>query len=133
VECLIATLLLTTVLHLSNRPGLGAYTGLAAGGLVAVYITLTGQISGMSMNPARTLASAVFAGPAARRALWVYFTAPPAGMLVAAALFLATPGGEVYCAKVCPHGDGPCPFLCEYATLAAGSNGVEEQASNEQR
>ena len=35
----------------------------------------------MSMNPARTIGSAVFANTYA--GLWIYFTAPPAGMLVA--------------------------------------------------
>jgi hypothetical protein len=41
----------------------------------------------MSLNPARTLGSAVLAGDFT--ALWVYFTAPVCGMLLAAAVFRA--------------------------------------------
>ena len=36
----------------------------------------------MSMNPARTLGPAVLAHTS--RSLWIYFTAPPLGMLLAA-------------------------------------------------
>jgi len=50
--------------------------------LVATYIILESPLSGMSMNPARSFGSAV----AARlwTGLWIYFTAPPLGMLLAA-------------------------------------------------
>jgi hypothetical protein len=63
----------------------------------------------MSMNPARTFASAV----AGRTwdALWVYFTAPPLGMLAAAQVYLAVYGrSAVYCAKLHHHNDRRCTF-----------------------
>ena len=48
--------------------------GWLLGGLLAVYIWLEAPLSGMSLNPARTLGSAVAAG--SYRGLWVYFVAP---------------------------------------------------------
>ena len=58
-EVLIAFILMTVNLRVSNHPQLNKWTGLCAGLLVATYITLEAPISGMSMNPARSLASAV--------------------------------------------------------------------------
>lgn len=58
------------------------FTSVAAGLLVALYITFEAPLSGMSINPARTLASAVFAHDYG--GLWLYMTAPPLGMLLAA-------------------------------------------------
>ncbi len=82
-EATITFILMTVVLSFVANPKLAPYTGLAAAGLVALYITFETPLSGMSMNPARTLASAV---PAMSWSpLWIYFTAPPLGMLAAAA------------------------------------------------
>lgn len=117
VELAISFIMMTMVLHVSNRATIAPYTGVIAGLLVAVYIATVAPLSGMSMNPARTLASAIFAG--AWRPLWVYFTAPLVGMVAAAGLFVVTPGaGHVYCAKICHLGDETCPFLCEFDRLA---------------
>lgn len=81
----ISALLMTTVLVVSSSRW-SRCTGLACGALVAAYITFEAPLSGMSMNPARTLGSAVVAGDF--RALWVYLSAPPLGMLAAAEAFL---------------------------------------------
>lgn len=74
-------------------------TGLMAGALVALWITFEAPLSGMSMNPARTLASALpaqaFAG------LWLYFAAPVAGMLLAAEVYTRVGRSvRVPCAKL---------------------------------
>jgi hypothetical protein len=70
----ITFILMTVILHVSNNVRLHKFTGICAGALVAAYITIEAPISGMSMNPARTLASAL---PAQHwTALWIYFTAP---------------------------------------------------------
>ena len=96
------------VLWSANSPRWAPWTGLFASVLVATYIAVEAPFSGMSMNPARTLGSAVWA--AEYRGLWVYFTAPPLGMLLAAELYIRTRGLErVLCAKLF-HGNGPCHF-----------------------
>jgi aquaporin Z len=97
-ELAIAFVMMSVVLTLSSGP-LARFTGLAAGLLVASYITFEEPFSGMSLNPARTLASAIpamdFTG------LWLYFLAPPLGMLLAAQTFLAVRGRSAsHCAKL---------------------------------
>jgi aquaporin Z len=100
-----------TVLMVSNTRRLARYTGLFAGLLVATYISIEAPLSGMSMNPARTLGSALFAGD--WTALWIYFIAPPTGMLLAAELYLRQRGPRaVFCAKLHHQNDRPCIF-CE--------------------
>ena len=85
-ELLISLGFMIAVLVLSNVARLAPLTGIAAGALIAIYITIEAPLSGMSINPARTLASAV---PAAFwMALWVYFTAPVLGMFLAAEGYL---------------------------------------------
>jgi aquaporin Z len=111
-EITISALLMSVVLAVSSRPRLASRTGLAAGALVALYITLEAPISGMSMNPARTLASAL---PASTwTALWVYVTAPPLGMLFAAELHRRTGARAVPCAKLQHDRRGRCIFRCTW-------------------
>jgi len=84
--------------------------------LVAVYITFEAPISGMSMNPARTFGSAYWAH--AWTALWIYFTAPPLGMLLAAELYLRIRGAHrVFCAKLHHHNSARCIFRCNFSAL----------------
>lgn len=109
-EALITFVLMWVILVVSNHPRRAHLTGLCAGLLVALYIAIEAPLSGMSMNPARTLGSSVFAGD--WTALWVYFTAPPLGMLAAAELYLRRRGRDaVFCAKLC-HAE-PCLF-CDW-------------------
>lgn len=97
-EFAIAFGMMTLVLNISNHHSLSRFTGLFAGALVATYITLEAPFSGMSMNPARTLGSAVPSG--IFDALWIYFTAPPLGMLCAAEIYLWWRGRQsVQCCK----------------------------------
>jgi aquaporin Z len=111
-ELAISFVLMSMVLLVSNTPRLARYTGLFAGALVATYISFEAPLSGMSMNPARTLGSALPAGN--WTALWVYFTAPPAGMLLAAQVYLAARGARaVSCAKLHHQNNKRCIF-CQY-------------------
>lgn len=58
--------------------------GLAIGAAVCVDCLAAGKCCGASMNPARSLAPAVFAGGPALGALWLYLCAPTLGAVVAA-------------------------------------------------
>src|SRR5262245_47914497 len=98
-EFVITFLLITVILYVSNNQRLHKLTGLCAGALVAVYITIEAPLSGMSMNPARSFASAIAAMHWAD--LWIYFTAPLIGMLAAAEIYSRTPGSpSIACAKL---------------------------------
>jgi len=61
-----------------------AVGGLAIGAAVCVDCLAAGKCCGASMNPARSLAPAVFAGGPALGALWLYLCAPALGALAAA-------------------------------------------------
>jgi aquaporin Z len=114
-EVVISFLLMTAILTVSNRTAIARYTGILAGTLAATYIFIEAPVSGMSMNPARTLGSAVPAG--VWTAVWIYFTAPPLGMLLAAAVYSRR--GVVRCAKLHHQNSQPCIFRCGYMRAAA--------------
>jgi aquaporin Z len=112
-EAAISFGLMLAVLVVSNRRDLNRHTGLVAGALVAVYIAFEAPLSGMSMNPARSFGSAWSAS--SWDALWIYFAAPLAGMLIAAECYLRTHGhGAVLCCKIHHDNDQRCIFRCRY-------------------
>ncbi len=112
-ELLISFGLMATVLIASNADRLARFTGIFAGLLVATYITLEAPHSGMSMNPARTFGSTV--GARTWGFLWIYFTAPLIGMLLAAEAYRRVKGAHaVLCAKLHHHNDKRCIFRCGY-------------------
>ena len=113
-ELVIAFILMTVVLNVSNTPHVARFTGLFAGVLVATFITLEAPFSGMSMNPARTFGSA-FVGHL-WTGLWIYFTAPLLAMQLAAWLYLRRQG-TVHCAKYHHHNNQRCIFNCRFADL----------------
>lgn len=117
-ELIISFLLMSMVLRVANSKRLERLTGVFAGILVAVYISIEAPYSGMSMNPARTFASAF---PAQLwTAWWVYFTAPPLGMLLAAELYIQQYSvHKVFCAKLHHHNNKQCIFRCNWDALGA--------------
>ena len=119
-EALISFVLMLTVLCCSNSRRLAPYTGLFAGGLVALFISVEAPLSGMSMNIARTVASAFPAGE--WRGIGIYATAPLLGMLGAAELYRrVSVWGAPLCAKL-QHGPR-CIFRCNYDRLTAPVGG----------
>jgi aquaporin Z len=114
-ETIISFILMSVVLTVSNTKRLARWTGIFAGVLVATYITIESPISGMSMNPARTLSSAV--GAKVWMSLWIYFVAPPLGMLLAAEVYrLLNNGRAIACAKLHHHNNQRCIFRCNFET-----------------
>jgi aquaporin Z len=116
-ELVMTFVLMTVILVVSNRPGLNRFTGLCAAALVASYIAVEAPLSGMSLNPARTVGSAV---PAMLwTGLWIYLTAPVLGMLAAAELHVAVRGrAAVRCAKLHHENAQRCIFRCTYDASA---------------
>lgn len=112
----ISTVMMLTVLSVSNTPRLSPYTPYFAGSLVALFITFEAPLSGMSMNPARTLASALDAG--VWNSLWIYFTAPVLGMMLASRIYVSRRGiHRVFCAKLHHHNLQPCIFRCRFGEM----------------
>ena len=106
-ELLMSFVLMLVVLIASNTRRAARFTGLFAGALIAIYMVVERPYSGMSMNPARTFASAV---PAMIwSGLWLYFAAPLLGMALAGEVYLQS-FGRVYCAKLHHDNDKRCIF-----------------------
>lgn len=103
-ECIIAFGMMMAVLGISSSR-LASYTGVFAGVLVAMYIAVEAPWSGMSINPARSFASAAPAGM--WQGLWIYFVAPPLGMLVAGELYTRL-HGRAGCSKLLHPDDVRC-------------------------
>lgn len=106
--------LMGMVLIFMNIQRLASLTPFFLGPLVGLYITFLAPLSGMSINPARTVASALPAG--IWTDIWLYLVAPTTGMLLAA---------WVYCritkrhplrlnVKFFPHVPTPC-IHCIYS------------------
>jgi aquaporin Z len=115
-EFAISFLLVAVVLNVSNSRRLARFTPWVAGFLVASYIAIESPLSGMSMNPARTLGSALRAG--VWTALWVYFLAPLLAMVSAGQIYLRWRGAHrIFCAKFHHHNSQPCIFRCNYGAI----------------
>jgi aquaporin Z len=108
--------LMLVVLYVSNRPTVSQFTGACAGLMVGIFITLEAPLSGMSLNPARSFGSALVAGDFV--GLWIYFTAPPLGMLLAAEFYARRVGiHRVMCAKLHHPRALGCVFGCDKAMM----------------
>jgi aquaporin Z len=112
-ELFMATVLMGAVLLVSNRPRLAPYTSYFVGLLIALYILFFAPVSGFSINPARTVGSAIFAD--VWTAWWVYFVAPLLGMMSAGEAYIRSYGPDrILCAKLHLDSRYPCPFLCHF-------------------
>ncbi len=92
VSCLIAELVMSAlfIFVVFGATSKGAFKGFAglAIGFTLVLIHLIGiPITGTSVNPARSLGPAVFAGGAALSQLWLFWVAPIIGGIVAAVIW----------------------------------------------
>ena len=84
-ETLLSFLLFLVVLLASNDSRWASYTGYSVGIMLTVFIGWEAPYSGMSINPARTVASALPAG--IWTAWWLYFIGPILGMQLASWLY----------------------------------------------
>ncbi|MGQ0657563.1 MAG: MIP/aquaporin family protein [Chromatiales bacterium] len=117
-EFLISMGLMLVVLTVSNSRNYARLTGLCAGCVVALYITFEAPLSGMSMNPARTFASAAAGGSWAHA--WIYYTAPVLGMQAAVEIYLRFRSARtIKCAKL-DHPDHVRCIHCGYEPAARG-------------
>src|SRR5215203_2107953 len=73
VEVLASALLMAVILFVVHKKGLMGFGGIVIGGIVGFDIIFLAFISGASMNPARSLAPALFSGVLVN--LWIYCSA----------------------------------------------------------
>jgi len=87
-------LMLVIIAVATDRRVNGAVPGLAIGLTVVFDVLIGGPVTGGSMNPARSLGPALFAGGPALTHLWVYAVGPVLGAAAAALLYEVIRGGE---------------------------------------
>jgi aquaporin Z len=115
-ETVISFTMMAMVLTATNTKIVARYTGVFAGVLICAFIILEAPLSGMSMNPARSVSSA--APARAWRDIWVYFSAPVLGMFLAAEAYRWARGSHgVLCAKLNHQTTRRCIFHCSRTVL----------------
>jgi aquaporin Z len=118
LEFAMSLALMLVVLRMSASARFGGLAGIAAGLMVTTFIIAEAPQSGMSINPARSLASALPSG--IWTAFWIYLLASPLGMLAAAELHRWTTGGRPgHCAKLMHDDSTPCIHCGHRPTQAA--------------
>ncbi len=84
----VMTALFTAVILGSTGPKAnGAFAGLAIGITLAAIHIVGIQVTGVSVNPARSFGPAVLVGGQALAQLWLFFVAPAAGAVIGGLLF----------------------------------------------
>ncbi len=99
-EFMLSLIVIVTVLFSSNSKKLAPFTGYFVGILLTLYITFTAPFSGMSINPARTVASALVSEE--WRGWWIYFISPFSAMLL---------GGYIYRFLFRKRNNGSCTSM----------------------
>lgn len=85
----------------TDTRAVGTMAGVAIGGTVMLCAWLGGPVTGASMNPARSLAPALFQGTLS--SLWIYWTAPFLGALAGAFTY-----ERIRCGEAKPHAAKGC-------------------------
>ena len=85
VEVIASAMLMGVIFYVVYTKGLRGFSGVAIGGIVGLDILFLAFISGASMNPARALAPALISGTLGD--LWLYWSAPFIGTIIAAFAF----------------------------------------------
>ena len=86
-EFVATTLFVIVILGSTQKSAPTGFAGLAIGISLVAFHLVGIHISGNSLNPARSLASAVFVGGAAIQEIWMYLLVPSLGGLAAGLLF----------------------------------------------
>jgi len=86
LEFFISMILILVVLLMGDRKNIEKYTPFVVGLLITLYISFEAPYSGMSMNPARTFASAIVANQ--WNSFWLYCIAPMAGIWIGSSVYL---------------------------------------------
>jgi aquaporin Z len=84
IETVMTFLFLFVILAVTSKFGNGTMAGLAIGVTLMLIHLVAIPVTGTSVNPARSLGPALFAGGKALMQLWLFFVAPILGAILAA-------------------------------------------------
>ena len=89
VEIILTFIFVFTILGVTSDESKGNVAGIVIG-LTLVFVHIVGiPLTGTSVNPARSIGPAIFAGAGALSDLWVFIVAPLVGAAIAALIFRA--------------------------------------------
>lgn len=86
-EVVATAIFVIVILGVTGPRGQGAFAGLAIGLTLAVIHIVGIQVTGVSVNPARSFGPAVMQGGEALSQVWLFFAAPALGAALGALLF----------------------------------------------
>lgn len=87
IEAVMTCLFIFVILGTTSKFGNGAMAGLAIGVTLMLIHLVTIPVTGTSVNPARSLGPALFAGGKALAQLWMFFLAPIIGAVAGALIW----------------------------------------------
>jgi aquaporin Z len=83
IECVMTFLFVFVILGTTSKFGNSVMAGLAIGITLMLIHLVTIPVTGTSVNPARSLGPAIFAGGKALSQVWLFFLAPIVGAVIA--------------------------------------------------
>ena len=86
-EIVATAIFLIAILGVTGARGHGAFAGVAIGITLAVIHIVGIQVTGVSVNPARSFGPALLAGGQALSQVWVFFLAPAIGAVIGGLFF----------------------------------------------
>lgn len=94
VEVVLTCIFVLAILGVTSKPEFSNVAGLVIGLSLTLVHIIGIAFTGTSVNPARSLASAVFVGGAALSNVWVFIVAPLIGGVLAALIWMAIKPSE---------------------------------------
>ena len=86
-EVVMTALFVIVILGSTSPAAPAGFAGLAIGITLAVIHIVGIQVTGVSVNPARSFGPAVLVGGQALSQLWLFFVAPASGAIIGGALY----------------------------------------------
>jgi aquaporin Z len=87
VETVLTLLFVLVILLVTDRAADAAFAGIAIGATLTVVHLVGIPLTGTSVNPARSIGPALFAGSEALKHLWLFIVAPLLGGALAALVY----------------------------------------------
>ena len=85
-EIIVTGIFITVILGTTNKTFPAGFGGVVVGLTLTLMIMIAGDITNASLNPARSIATAIFQGGWAMDQLWIFIIAPIAGGVFASVL-----------------------------------------------
>jgi aquaporin Z len=123
VEIILTAIFLYVILGSTDERAPKGFAGISIGLTLTLIHLVSIPITNTSVNPARSLGVAWFAGPEALGQVWLFIVAPLIGAVIAGLTYPLLFASPLIEAALKSEGDKPDPTLSEDATLAEAEAG----------